>query len=247
MTVLVTGARGVLGRRLVNQLLSRGHVVRTAGRSGTDVRFDLSDGTGLVEATQGIDAVLHCATDPRRHREVDREGTRRLLQRAHVPVIYPGIVGCDLIPLRYYESKLAAEELVLSHQAGGAVIRATQFHQLIWSALDRLVRIPVVTVPHDTRFQVLDPGVLASRMIDAYEADERGKLDEIGGQFAYGSRDLARSFLAATARRRPVLGVNVPGLVGAAFRAGANLTERRDDTGETWNEFVRRVSTDPAD
>lgn len=32
--------------------------------------------------------------------------------------------------------------------------------------------------------------------------------------------------------------LNVPGIVGAAFRAGGNLTPNRTTEGKTWNDFV---------
>ena len=32
--------------------------------------------------------------------------------------------------------------------------------------------------------------------------------------------------------------INVPGIVGAAFRAGGNLTPNRTSDGKTWNDFV---------
>jgi uncharacterized protein YbjT (DUF2867 family) len=140
---------------------------------------------------------------------------------------------------------MAAEEMVLSHRAGGTVIRATQFHQLVWSTLEQLARSPVLVVPHDTRFQVLDPAVLADALVRAVEQRIVGRTDDVGGAFAYGSKELAHSYLAASGRRRPVLALNVPGLTGAAFRAGGNLTPNRSSTGETWNDFVRR-RTEPA-
>lgn len=241
MTILVVGARGILGRRVASLLVARGYDVRAAGRTGEGVHVDLSDGTGLPEALAGVEAVFHCATDPRHHRRVDLEGTRRLLDATKAPVVYPGIVGCDVIPLGYYRSKLAAEELVLSHSTDSLVMRATQFHQLIWASLEVLARSPLMVVPHDTRFQVLDPTTLAHRLVEAFECDVGGRLEDVGGPSAYGSKELARSFLAATGRRRPVVALNAPGLTGAAFRAGGNLTPHRDEQGETWNDFVRRA------
>ena len=73
-SVLVTGASGHLGSLLVPRLVADGHQVRTFSRSTHTppttagphaYAGDLSDGTGLREAIRGIDAVVHCASDPR--------------------------------------------------------------------------------------------------------------------------------------------------------------------------------------
>ncbi len=241
MKILVTGATGVLGTLVADEVRTRGLAIRTAARSGADVVMDLSSGSGLEDATTGIDAVIHCATDPRRHRKVDVAGTRRLLALAGVPVVLPSIVGCDVIPLGYYRSKLATEELVTAHRPGFTILRATQFHQFVWSLLDRLARPPLMVVPHDTRFQVIDPAAVARILVDAAVTGPSGRLADTGGPFAYDARDLARSVLTATGRERPIFRFNLPGLAGAAFRAGGNLTSRRDQDGETWNEFVSRT------
>lgn len=239
MSILVTGATGVLGTLVVDEIRSRGLEARAAARRGPIV-LDLARGTGIEEALEGVEAIIHCATDPRRHRAVDVAGTRRLLEMAAVPVVLPSIVGCDVVPLRYYRSKLAAEELATSHRPGFTILRATQFHHFVWAMMERIAPSPLMVVPHDTRFQVLDPAALARRLVDAAEAGPAGRLPDLGGPFAYEARDLARSFLAATGRRRPIYRFNLPGVTGAALRAGANLTPNRAEDGETWNDFVGR-------
>ncbi len=244
MTVLVTGARGVLGHLVVAELTRRGYDVRTAGRSGANVAVDLESGAGIDRAVAGVEAAIHCATDRRRHRQVDVGGTRRLLDHLAARVILPSMVGCDVIPLGYCASKLAAEDAVLRHPAGGVVARATQFNHSVWEMLSRLARPPVMVVPNDTRAQPLDPASLAIRLVDALQRNDNGRLEDLGGRYVYEARDLARSYLAATGRRRPVVRLNFPGLTGASFRAGGNLTPNRDEAGETWNDFVARRTGD---
>ena len=83
--LLVTGGTGVLGRRVVERLDAAGvgaRVMSRSGRPGT-VRGDLLTGEGLDAAVRGVETVIHCASSPyRKTREVDVEGTRRLLEAA---------------------------------------------------------------------------------------------------------------------------------------------------------------------
>lgn len=250
MIVLVTGATGTLGRRLVGELARRGHNV-VAGTSKTGparqianinyLQIDLSTGEGLDQALAEVAVVVHCATDPRRPDEVDLGGMRRLLDAAtsDVHFIYPGIVGSDLIPTPYYRLKTASEQLLAESGRPFTILRATQFHQLIWFWYATPSRSPFLFVPAQTRYQVIDPLEVARRLADALEVGPQGRLPDIGGPLAYEVADLARSCLSAIDSRRKVFTYNRWGLAGAALRAGANLTANRAG-GETWNEFVAR-------
>ncbi len=248
MIVLVTGASGTLGSEVCRILAARAHTVRAATRSGpvpdltTPVVLDLATGRGIPDAVDGADAVVHCATDPRDHRRVDREGTRLLVEaaaRAGRPhIVYPSVVGVDLVPLRYHRSKIAAEEAVAGSGLGWSILRATRFHQYVWDLMARLSRPPVMVVPAGMRFQPIDPAVVAARLADLAEQGPAGRVADLGGPRAYEAKALAGSYLAAVGKRRPVLALNQPGIAGAALRAGANLTPNKTADGATWNDFV---------
>jgi uncharacterized protein YbjT (DUF2867 family) len=249
MRVLVTGASGVLGGRVMERALAAGHgVVAATSRAGRSfpepVRtavLDLGTGAGLTEALAGVEAVIHCASDAAHHAEVDARGTRRLVEASEpgTHFVYPGIVGSDVIPLAYYRSKMASEAALLDRP--WTVIRTTQFHQLAWSIMARLARRPpLMPVPGNTRIQPLDPGSLATRLVEALVTGAQGRAPDLGGPFAYDVSALARSYLEATRTRRWLISVNWPGLLWASLRAGANLTPNRDETGETWNDFLAR-------
>ena len=67
--VLVTGATGTLGRELVGAATAAGHHVRAMSRRShvgyTGVHWsqgDLLAGTGVDAAVDGMDAIVHCAT-----------------------------------------------------------------------------------------------------------------------------------------------------------------------------------------
>ena len=94
MTVLVTGASGMLGRAVAEHLLEDGHEVRCFQRrpSGVDGAQDvlgsITDRTAVVAAVEGCDAVIHLAAKvsftgaPREFVRTNIDGTRHLLDAA---------------------------------------------------------------------------------------------------------------------------------------------------------------------
>lgn len=249
MLVLVTGATGRLGRAVVSNLAARGHAVRALTRHPgrthdlvTTIAGDITADAPLAEAVDGVEAIVHCATDPGDHRNVDALATQRLAAfaaRAGRPhIVYPGIVGSDVVPLRYHRSKQVAEESLIAHGLPISIVRATHFHHQLWSILDRMSRLPVVPVPRDTWLQPIDPVDVAAALVDIVEQGPVPGVSEIGGPMAYEAADLARSHKAATGHRARILRINYPGITGAALRAGAALTSSRIEAGRTWNDFV---------
>lgn len=249
MQVLVTGGTGVLGSAVVAELVSRVHSVRVLSRhprrvpnTARLIAGSLESPAAVADSLDGVDAVIHCATDPRKHKVVDREGTHELLnvmKRSGSPhLLYPGIVGCDLIPLGYYKSKTAVELEIAASSTPFTILRATQFHTLIWNALEAMTRMPFMVIPKDTRFQTIDHQVVARVLVDAMEEKRTGRLDDVGGPNAYSAKELATSHRAATNHGKRILSVPIPGISGAAFRAGGNLTPNRTSDGQTWNDFV---------
>ncbi|MET9762199.1 NAD(P)H-binding protein [Streptomyces sp. NPDC006372] len=61
-TILVTGATGKTGRRVMQQLTDRGVAARAASRSG-EVRFDWADRTSWESALHGVDGMYLVAPD----------------------------------------------------------------------------------------------------------------------------------------------------------------------------------------
>ncbi|MDO8150164.1 NAD(P)-dependent oxidoreductase [Isoptericola sp. b408] len=94
MTVLVTGASGLLGSAVARALVARGETVRTLQRrpSGVpgaeDVAGSVTDPAVVAAAVDGVDAVVHLAAkvslagDPAEFTAVNVEGTRTLLDAA---------------------------------------------------------------------------------------------------------------------------------------------------------------------
>ncbi len=91
MKILVTGATGKVGSRLVRRLATRHHV-RALVRAKTDLPVeivvgDLREPGSLAAAVDGVDAVVHCAAffrgaTPEQAHEVNDLGTRHLAHAA---------------------------------------------------------------------------------------------------------------------------------------------------------------------
>ncbi len=248
--VVVTGGTGELGRAVVARLLAEGQAVRVLSRRANPgvppgvgvVRGDLTSGTGVTAAVAGIDIVVHCASNGRRSGDV--EGTRRLIAAAAEAGVrhlaYISIVGVDRNPFPYYRAKLEAEGMVEAGDMPWTILRATQFHGLLLRVLRAQDRLPALLVPRDVRFQPVDSGEVAARLADLAIGRPAGRASDMGGPEVRPAEDVARAYLAAAGRRRPLLRVSIPGAVGRAFRDGAQLAPGRADGTITWDDYLRR-------
>jgi len=247
--ILVTGGTGVLGRAVVERLLETGCTVRVASRrarpAGDGGRYewavvDLLSGRGAEKAMAGVDVVVHCASPLRgRTKEVRVACTVvDAAKRAGSPhVLYVSIVGVDRIPFGYYKGKLAAERLFTDSGLPHTILRATQFHDLVRTLFAATAKAPVMLVP-GFGFQPIDVRDVADRLAELARGEPRGRVADIGGPQARQAKDLARSYLTATGRRRLVVPVRLPGATFRAFRQGGNLTAERVPGKITFEEYL---------
>ncbi len=256
MTVVVTGGTGLLGRAVVEQLLTSGREVRVLSRdpqrasarlAGVDVRHgDLTDPGSLPDALSGAEAVVHCATDPRAASDVDVAGTAHLLRAAHDVgvghLLHVSIVGVDRIPVSFYRAKREAEALVEAQSVPWTVQRATQFHPFVDLMIERSARLPVLLCPRGLRFQPVAVEDVATRLVEHVATGPSGRVPDLGGPEVLSLDALARTWLRARRRRRLLVPTPLPGRVGRAFRAGANLAPNHRSAGTTWQEHLDRVA-----
>jgi uncharacterized protein YbjT (DUF2867 family) len=253
LRILVTGGTGTLGRFVATRLRNLGHEVRVLSRQrhdGNGVEFvigDLATGEGIDAAVKRTETIVHCAgtskgdDDKARNlvRAASRYGTRHL--------VFTSVVGADRIPLAslidramfgYFGSKLAAERVVTDSGVPWTTLRATQFHDLMFKVVRQMARLPVIPVPAGFRFQPVDAGEVAARLVELALGEPAGLVPDIAGPRVYRVDELLHGYLQASHRRRPMIPVWLPGRAACAFRAGANLAPDRPVGRRTWEEFL---------
>jgi uncharacterized protein YbjT (DUF2867 family) len=254
LPIVVTGGTGVLGRAVVESLEEAGLRARVVSRrpapeSGAGREWataDLLTGSGVGEALGGSRAIVHCATSGTAAKEVkataavidaaERAGCRHL--------VYVSIVGVDRIPFPYYKGKLAAEGLIERSGVPSTILRATQFHDLLRVLFAGAAKLPVMLVP-GFRFQPVDVNEVAATLAGLATGEPVGQAPDVGGPEVAHAADLARTYLAATGRRRRIVPVALPGRAFRAFRAGGNLVSEGTTGGITFAQYLA-VHPDPA-
>jgi uncharacterized protein YbjT (DUF2867 family) len=261
-SILVTGGTGTLGRLVVPRLRDAGHDVRVLSRHSRDsgkgiefVRGDLATGEGIDAAVAGTEIIVHLAGEMKgdeakaRHlvRAASRVGTRHL--------VYISVVGADRIPVvsgidralfGYFASKLAAERIVADSGLPWTTLHATQFHDLLLKTVEQMAKLPVIPVPAGFRFQPIDSGEVADRLVDLALGAPAGLVPAMGGPRVYKMAELVRGYLQARHMYRPILPIWLPGKAARAFRAGANLAPDRAVGHRTWEEFLAARGSAPS-
>ena len=240
---LVTGGTGTLGSRVVDRLRGAGREVRVFSRSGGEVRGDLATGKGLEEAVEGVETIVHCASSPARTRQVDVEGTERLLRAASQAgvshLLFISIVGVDRNPhYPYYRMKLETERIVERSEVPWTILRATQFHGLVLRLIQALDRRLVMVAPRGFLLQPIDVGEVAGRTAELALASPAGRASDIGGPEVRTFADFAKAYFDASGRRRRVVEVPLPGKMARALREGAQTAPENRYGRIRWEEFL---------
>jgi uncharacterized protein YbjT (DUF2867 family) len=244
-SVLVTGGTGRLGKLVVTRLLEAGCDVRVLARHdrGTPhgVAFlaaDLGTGQGIEPAVAGVTVIIHCATSTKG----DAEATRNLVQAARqtgsAHLVYVSIVGIDRIASwGYPKAKLESERIVAGSGLPWTILRVTQFYDYILTYARKLSRFPVAPAPAGFIVQPVDPGEVATRLVELALGEPAGRAPDMAGPQVTSWVDLLRSYVKASHHRRWVAPVRIPGT--RAVRYGGLLPPPEHSTGtRTWDQFL---------
>ncbi len=254
-TVLVTGGTGTLGHEVVHRLLLRQHRTRILSHQSAPavpaevevITGDLTSGDGLREAIAGVDAIIHCASSPQNADAVDIEGTRLLLQTARASAsphfIYMSIVGVDRSAYPYYTAKRATETIIEQGPLPWTIVRATQFHNLVLRLIQSFGAdtLPVVPVPGGMRFQSIDVGEVADRLLEIMEQGPVGHAPDMGGPQILTIEEMTGIYLHVRGRKATVQSEALTSGLYDAFRSGVNLVPHHAVGTITWEDFLRHM------
>ncbi len=252
--ILVTGGTGTLGRLVVARLQDAGRDVRVLSRHGREggegiefVTGDLAKGEGIDAAVEGAEIIVHCAGSSKGDDDKARHLVRVASQAGARHLVYISVVGADRVPMAsgidrvmfgYFGAKLGAERVVADSGLPWTTLRATQFHELTFTTVRQMAKLPVIPVPSGFRFQPVDAGEVAARLVELALGTPAGLVPDMGGPRVYPMADLVRGYLRARGKHRPIVPVRIPGQAARALRDGANLAPDRAVGRRTWEDFV---------
>lgn len=258
-SILVTGGAGELGGHVISRLIAQGNRVRiltheapsTFAEQADVVAGDLAANVGLDAALAGMRVIIHLASDARQAQAVDVEGTRNLLAAAKASampphIVYISIVGVDRSDSPYYVAKYATERLIQASGLPWSVLRATQFYSFVVAILRSLGidSQPVVAVPTGVRFQSIDTGEVADRLVEIAELGPLGAVEDMGGPQILDLETMANTYVRARGLAARIHTEELPTFRYPAFRTGINLTPEHAVGVMTWGDYLIHARPD---
>ena len=237
MKVLVTGATGFLGRRVVPALQLRRHEVRclvhSPGRERifpprtVDVHYgNVMEPNTLTAALHDVDAVVHLVGIIRRRKgaaygQVNRDGVANVAAAARKSgvkhlVLVSALGAAEDRSYRYLYSKWQGERAVVNSGIPYTIIRSSivfgagdEFLNSL-AALVRVFPLTPVIGSGRNRLQPIEVEDLARCVALTVERDDlKGKTLELGGPRQISYNEIVRIVASTTGKRRPRVHVPV--------------------------------------
>jgi NADH dehydrogenase len=205
MTVLVIGATGFIGPRVVAHLASQGMPVRALSRASRPasqnveaISGDVLDPSSLAKALQGVDSVVHLAAVIRERggltfNRVNYEGTCNVLEAARTAgvqrLVYASTIGATSDPSYHYlHSRWLAEQEVVRGGIPYTILRFSvgfgardEFFNVLAAQVKLAPIVPVIGTGK-ARFQPIAADDVARCLIACLDRpDLVNKTLEVGG------------------------------------------------------------------
>jgi uncharacterized protein YbjT (DUF2867 family) len=211
MKIVVVGASGLIGKKVVERLRKQGHEVVPASRS---TGVNIVTGDGLAAALKGADVVLDVSNAPswedKAVMEFFETSTRNLLQteaaagiKHHVAL---GVVGtADLQDSGYFRAKETQENLIKSGKIPYTIVQATQFFEFVGGIADNAGSGDTVHVSTAYMQPIAGDDVAQVMAATCLESPINGTV-EIGGPKRIRQNELVEIYLKANGDPRKVKG-----------------------------------------
>ncbi len=210
MKIVVIGGTGLIGTRLVNQLLQQGHEVVAASPSRG---INSVTGEGLAAALAGAQAVVDVTNSPSWEDQAVMEffetSTRNLLAAEAVAGVGHhvalSVVGSErLLASGFFRAKVAQENLILASKLPYTLVRATQFFEFVGSIANSATDGQTIRLP-SALMQPIAADDVAAALAEIVVADPLNRMVELGGPEAIPLDEVVRRFLKANRDPRTVV------------------------------------------
>jgi uncharacterized protein YbjT (DUF2867 family) len=137
MKIVVIGGSGLIGKKLVNRLLRRGHEVLAASPASN---VNTITGEGLAQALAGAEVVVDVANSPSFEDKAVLEFFETAGRNLHAAEKAAGVkhhvalsvVGTErLLESGYFRAKMAQEALIKASGVPYTIVRSTQFFEFL--------------------------------------------------------------------------------------------------------------------
>jgi uncharacterized protein YbjT (DUF2867 family) len=224
--ILLTGASGYVGRRLLDALTAKGHEVRALSRhperaglpEGTDVRKgDASSGEGLDAALAGCRTayyLVHSMGEATDFEDEDRRAARTFATKAKAAgverVIYLGGLGGEEISA-HLRSRTEVAHVLAEHGPATVHARAAMVvgtgsasFEIVRHLVDRL---PAMIAPRwvDTKTQPIALQDAVDALVNLAELEDVTDEVELGGAEVLTYREMMARYASLVGRRNPPL------------------------------------------
>ena len=210
MKIVVIGGSGLIGSKVVKNLLQRGHEVVAASPS---TGVNTMTGEGLAEALAGAQVVVDVANAPSWEDQAvleffEKSGRNLLAAEAAAGVghhVALSVVGTErLLASGYFRAKLAQENLIKASSIPFTIVRATQFFEFVGSIAQFATEGATVRLPSALMQPIVSDDVAAA-LADIALGEPINGMVELAGPEPIRQDELVRQFLSATGDARKVI------------------------------------------